>query len=396
MKKNLKVLNLFTMSYMLLVMYIPPSYAGYTFGDPKTEQGAVTLSGYIRGNFQEKDYSYAAKDGKIQFDAVQLKLDYDAKNVFGHFEYRCYQYDRLCDFSTLVDAYVGYKILNKNSLTVGIQPIPFGPTRFWESSLYGGINNTVGLEDAHNIGANLHWEFLSSQTQIDAGYFIHDAGNFFGDSKDAARYTANLVSSDDMAYSNLNEKNMWIARITQDIFPLMNNHLNMKAGASYWYSEIESKSNHQDGNRNAWSIFGILTYDDFTLNLTGGKTEMKTSDSLSTSASKFGSYDSEYLVANDATFYTADVSYQFKDLIEGVNLRPYFMHSSYLKEPSQFKNSQRNIIGLGIDYKNISLISEYILSKNDPFIGGGLNSLAEGDLDQHTNKLLNFTLFYHF
>ena len=32
-------------------------------------------------------------------------------------------------------------------------------------------------------------------------------------------------------------------------------------------------------------------------------------------------------------------------------------------------NSIRNIIGVSIDHKQLSLVAEYIMSKNDPFIG---------------------------
>ncbi|MER8055468.1 hypothetical protein ABS210_18725, partial [Acinetobacter pittii] len=41
------------------------------------------------------------------------------------------------------------------------------------------------------------------------------------------------------------------------------------------------------------------------------------------------------------------------------------------------------------------LVAEYIMSKNDPFIGGTQDSLAKGD-DNQWNKLLNLTLFYYF
>lgn len=67
---------------------------------------------------------------KIRFDAAQLKLDYEHGPLFGHAEYRCYQYDRLCDFSTLVDGYVGYKLNKTDQVVAGVQPIPFGPGRF--------------------------------------------------------------------------------------------------------------------------------------------------------------------------------------------------------------------------------------------------------------------------
>ncbi|HCW4072238.1 TPA: hypothetical protein OXL57_003060, partial [Acinetobacter baumannii] len=55
----------------------------------------------------------------------------------------------------------------------------------------------------------------------------------------------------------------------------------------------------------------------------------------------------------------------------------------------------RNIVGVAWDYKNISLYTEYVMSKNDPFVGGNGSSLAAGD-DGKWNKLLNLMLIYSF
>jgi hypothetical protein len=71
------------------------------------------------------------------------------------------------------------------------------------------------------------------------------------------------------------------------------------------------------------------------------------------------------------------------------------MHSRYNKDLAGSQDSTRNILGVSIDHKQISLVAEYIMSQNDPFIGGTEKSLAVGD-DGKWNKLLNLTLFYYF
>ena len=57
----------------ILVAYISPSYAGISFGESNSETGQLTVSGYVRGNYQVKDYGENADDQKIRFDAAQLK-----------------------------------------------------------------------------------------------------------------------------------------------------------------------------------------------------------------------------------------------------------------------------------------------------------------------------------
>ncbi|MHA3081790.1 hypothetical protein ACX1NX_01095 [Acinetobacter sp. ANC 5383] len=371
-----------------------PTFAGVTFGDAQDDWGALTVSGYVRAKFQDKDYGTTASDHKIQFDAAQLKLDYQAKNVFGHAEYRCYQYDTLCDFSTLVDGYVGYRFNPQQNITVGVQPIPFGPGRFWESTLYGGINNTMGLEDAHNLGVNYHHEI--AKTKVDLAYFATDGGNYVGTSRDAARYTANFVKTSDSTQSTLSEKNMWVGRVSQDLDFASVPALKTTLGGSYWYSDIKNKTTGDDGKRHAWALFGKFAYNNLALTLTGGKTDVSNKDALHPDYSVMGSYDSEYYVANKGTFYTADLSYVFKNVAgKGVNITPYVTYSTFKKDNSADKDSTRNFVGVSMDYKKVSLVAEYIMSKNDPFIGGTTTSLAQGD-DNKWNKLLNLTLFYYF
>lgn len=370
-----------------------PSYAGISFGDANADSGKLTVSGYVRANYQDKDYGEVASDQKIRFDAAQLKLDYERGKLFGHAEYRCYQYDTLCDFSTLVDGYMGYHINETDQLVAGVQPIAFGPGRFWGNSLYGSINTTAGLEDVHNLGLNYHFE-LPSATKFDLGYFAIDGGHYVGTTKDSGRYSANYVKSNDALTSELQEKNMWVGRITQDL-PLAVDGLNTQVGGSYWISDIENKTSSETGRRQAWSLFSKINYGNLGFTLTGGKNDVSNKDNLNPNTSLMGSYDTEYYVSNKATYYTADIGYSFKDVKHIGNITPYFMYSQYDKDQVGSKNSIRNILGVSIEHKKLALTAEYIMSKNDPFIGGNQNSLAMGD-DNEWNKLLNLTMFYYF
>ncbi len=371
-----------------------PTFAGVTFGDPKSERGAVTVSGTLRANYQDKDYGETASDQKLKFDAAILNVAYESPDWFGKFQYRCYQYDTLCDFSTLVQAYAGYRLNSTDNITLGLQPIPFGPGRYWDTSFYAGINNTMGLQDALNLGVNYHFE-TPSATKIDLAYFATDGGNYHGTSKDSARYTANLVSSSDPLKTDLNEKNMWMARVDQDLKFLSTDNLKVSVGGSYWYSDIENKKTSADGERNTWALFNRINYKNLNIVLTGGKQSITNKDALNPNSSTFGSFDGEYDIANEGYFYTVDTSYTFKNVRDSLNVTPYVVFSGFNKKEQGFDDSQRNIVGVAWDYKNVSLYTEYLMSKNDPFVGGTGNSLAAGD-DGKWNKLLNLMLVYNF
>ncbi len=395
--KMLKTINILSLGLLTLGMSMPVM-AGITFGSAESETGALTLSGTLRVNYQDKDYGEAVSDQKIKLDAAILRLAYDSPDWFGKTEYRCYQYDTLCDFSTLVYAYAGYRLNKTNHLTVGLQPIPFGPGRFWDSSFYAGINNTMGLQDIHNLGVNYHFE-MPSATQFDLAYFATDGGNYHGQSKDSARYSANMVKSSDPLQTNLQEKNMWMARVDQDLkflSPFLNHDdLKVSAGASYWYSQIENHKTAENGSRNTWALFNRIGYKNLNIVLTGGRQSITNKDDLTPDSSGFGSFDSEYDIANQGYFYTIDSSYRFDHVSGALSITPYLVFSGFDKKQKQFQNSQRNIAGLAWEYKNTTLYTEYLTSKNDPFVGGTVNSLGKGD-DAKWNKLLNLMLVYNF
>ena len=371
-----------------------PSFAGVTFGDPQSELGALTVSGAVRANYQDKHYGEPASDQKVKFDAAILRLGYESPDWFGQAEYRCYQYDTFCDFSTLVSGYMGYRLNSTDNISVGLQPIPFGPGRYWDSSFYAGINNTMGLQDALNLGVNYHFE-MPSATKVDLAYFATDGGNYHGESKDATRYTGNMVTSSDPLKTDLNEKNMWIARVDQELKFLTTDDLKVSLGGSYWHSDIENKKASADGTRNAWVLFNRINYKNLNIVLTGGKQSISNKDALSPNSSAFGSFDTEYDIANKGYFYTLDTSYVFNNVRDSFNITPYMVLSGFNKKEQGFDDSQRNIVGVAWGYKNVSLYTEYLMSKNDPFVGGTTTSLAAGD-DGKWNKLLNIMLIYNF
>lgn len=372
---------------------ITPSFASdLSLGDANTDLGKLTVSGWLRANIQDKDYS--DNDHKLQFNAAKINVNYDAKKLFGNFEYRCYQFDTLCDFSSLVNANLGYKFNDDNRITAGVQDVPFGPGRGWSTSWYGGIVVNAGLEDIHNLGLDFQSNITNS-TKVDLAYFVGDAGNYVGKGYDSSRYTVNYVKTNVSGDSSYNEKNMFVGRIDQQLPNFNIPDLNLSVGGSYWHSDIENLTSGDTGNRNAWAAFARTNYKGLNITLTGGKNKISNKDPIAPDYSVMGSFDSTYYVANDADFYTADLNYVYKDPNQRFTLTPYLTYSSYVKNKSNYKDSTRNIIGAQLDIKQFSMAAEYIIGKNDVFINGSADSLAAGD-DNSTNRMLNLLFFYNF
>lgn len=390
MQKN--ALNRSIALVVLGCMGLPAYAADLKIGDAKSDLGELSVSGFVRAKYQDK--SWSENDHDLSFDAAQVNLDYTSPKVFGHVEYRCYQYEKLCDFSTLVDAYAGYNINDKHLIQAGLQPVPFGPGRFWESNYYGGVVTQIGLEDIHNLGVKYQGKF-DTGTKVELGYFTGDGGSYSGPySEDASRYTTNFVKPEDPTLTHLDEKNMLIARVQQELGG-MPKGVSTSVGASYWYSDIDNKTLNETGDRKAWSVFANTAYNDLTFGLTVGQNDVDNKDPINPKASLMGSFDDNFMVANKGMFYTADVSYALKNVGKLDAITPYAMYSSYDKSEDGYKNSSRNLVGVATYYKNLAFVAEYIMGKNDFLIGGPADSYAEGS-DGKTHKLLNLQLYYNF
>ena len=188
---------------------------------------------------------------------------------------------------------------------------------------------------------------------------------------------------------------MWMARINQPLNFLTHEDLKVSVGGSYWWSEIDNNKNSAQGTRQAWALFNSINYKNLAVSLTAGQLNINNKDALSPYASTFGSFESEYLLANQGYFYTFDTHYTFNNVKGALNITPYMVYSGFDKTQKGFADSMRHIMGAAFDYKKFSVYAEYVMSKNDPFIGGTADSLALGD-DGRWNTLLNLTFIYNF
>ncbi|WP_144424785.1 hypothetical protein [Acinetobacter equi] len=370
-----------------------PVFAGkLSIGDATSMPGELSVSGFLRAKYQDK--SWTENDHKLTFDAARINLDYKSPQLYGHIEYRCYQFDKLCDFSTLVDAYIGYNFNQQHHIQAGLQVVPFGPGRFWESNYYGGVMTQIGLEDIHNLGIKYQGKF-DTGTQVEVGFYPGDGGSYAGPySEDASRYSTNFVKPEDGSITHLDETNMFIVRVKQDIDYLAED-ISSNVGASYWMSDIDNKTFSTTGKRHAWAMFGHLNYKNFELIATIGKNDVDNADPVTPNASLMGSFDDNFMVANKGVFYTMDLAYSFKNVGKFKKIQPHFMYSKYAKSESGFKDSSRHILGISAYYNNLLFVADYIVGKNDFLIGGPGDSYALGSADKNEN-MLNLQVSYLF
>ena len=72
------------------------------------EEANFQFSGVVNSNYQYKEYA-ATDKSKAKFNDLTLYLNYQKDQWSGAVTARCYQFDELCDFTVLSDAYFSYQ-----------------------------------------------------------------------------------------------------------------------------------------------------------------------------------------------------------------------------------------------------------------------------------------------
>ncbi len=93
-------------------------------------------------------------------------------------------------------------------------------------------------------------------------------------------------------------------------------------------------------------------------------------------SSTIGAFDYPYQVANKGKYLVNEINYTFAQPFHQLtNIKPYISHSRFFKDEEGYKDSERLIAGIYFNYKAIGIQGEYIMSKNDPMVGGGQMAL---------------------
>lgn len=369
-----------------------------SLGDPKTDVGQVKLSGAIRTRYLSQDYQDQANEGSNnnwRLADIKLILNYENPKWLATVDARCYEYDQLCDAVFLSDAWVGYKISDRQRFTVGVQPVEFGFGRFWGSSYYETLMNTVGFEDVSALG--LRYQINHNDYHLGLGFYPTDGGNYKGTSKDSSRYSPAYVEADDLATGTyLEERNMWIGRMSKSFHIDAIEGLSTELGTSFWYSDLKNKKNGLNGSRHNWNAFAQTQYNAWQWMFLVGKQSVNNRDEIQPDTSTLGAFDSNYQLANKTKYLVNEINYSFDRPFHKIeNIKPYVSYSRIYKEQSGDQDSDRLIAGVSFNYKAIGIQGEYIWSRNDPMTGASSDGLAQGDRNGW-NQMLYLALGYYF
>lgn len=376
--------------------------------------GTWTLNGAIRarvdGLYDDADPRSGARRSSryAGFDTLILKGAYESDTLFAAVQYHFYgggfPYTREAGYRGIAGevnfpayAYAGWKLSATDSVTVGINQVPFAIVPYFGISYLETLGFPLGIEDVHNLG--IKYSYTGPDLNWQLAYYPADGGKWVGISRDSARYSANLVAAD--AYvpfgSNNSERDMLVGRV--EYTPYRTEAASITLGASVWHSRIRNIDTRRDGTKQQEALHAIATYGPWTVRAIGMRQDIDPRNPGRRDLVTLGSFDGSYTVATKGTFVSGELAYKIPEVGPFSAVVPYLNYSTFLKDKAAFRNSERVILGAALTVRDVAglfLYPEIRFGRNDPYTGAGqyLTGLGPGGDDRWKTTVFTSIGYY--
>ena len=351
----------------------------------------IKVGGAVRFQYSYEDYNDANTDrgGDLDFDVFRLDVNGSIGDVTLSAQYRWYQY-----MNVIHHADVGYKFSDNWEGKVGITQVPFGNLNYNSNNFFFSSGYYAGLEDDYDAGLSFTGKY--DKHDIRVAYFLNDEkGGVDGYSGDKThRYSYDVVGIRDFAggegiwsapAQEMGESNTINLRYTYNFFS------NTEVGVSLLSGDLEGGSGVGSvGDHTAYAFhvnskienIGIMfQVSEYEYDLDNG------SDAVAVGAWAF--YDT---IPTEATSYNLNLSYsQSVSLGPITNLTYYNDYNLVTDKSAGLDDTTMNATGVAISAGGVYAYVDFVIAKNQPFLGGTLVGNADD-----WNKRLNINIGYYF
>lgn len=352
-------------------------------------ESGLKIGGALRARY---DYTFdnVQNVSKLSFDTFRIDVNYDSPTFYGSAQYRFYGGAYPYDYTDEVGrinfpawAWVGYKTSDSTRVVAGINQMPFGLLPYVSSTFYQSLVNVVGLEDVHNLGAK--FQYKSGPVDLQLGFYPADGGDWAGTSRDANRYSVNVVHADSYVTggSNNEERNIAVGRLAYTF--RHSEESSSEIGVSALHSTLHNADTGDDGDRRAYALHYGGKFGAVGVLAEAGRQSMSPRNPSATGDDTvtFGAYDGSFNVASKGNFYSGEVSYALPWTLGPVkNITPYLNYSIFTKDKSGFKDSHRVIAGAYFSAGPLFIYTEMRWGRNDPYTGDFVSGAAAGGEDK--------------
>ena len=363
---------------------------------PASPKKGLKVGATLRGRYDLRFNDVSGSGAKrtsshLSFDTLALTADYTSDRFFGAAQYRFYGgnfiYGKSAGYREypgevrfLMYAYGGAKLTESDSITAGVQPVPFDD-RYWGSSILDDLAFVYGFEETYNLGVKFRHE--TPRYRVEVGFFPSSGPAGGGISSDSSRYSTNISKADSYVPdgSRNDERNMLIGNVSYTL--AATETVKLSATISGWLSTIHNFDTRADGSKRVfaasltgskgpWHAKTLVARQDIDPR-NPGRNDMIT----------VGGFDASYNIATKGTYVFGELGRSVDTGSLPFNITPYVNYGRFFKDAAGFKDSERLDIGAVWSSKKsqrIKVYSEFLMGRNDPYVGAGqfISGAAQG------------------
>jgi len=380
--------------------------AGGREGDPppadeEPQKPELHVGGALRINAFYKSWDQENKDlgGDLAFDTFRINVDGAYKGIGVSAEYRFYQ-----GYNMLHHGYVDYTFENSTKLLVGVSRVPFGLLPYASHNWFFNITYYLGLEDDYDAGVQVI--LPGDNLDLAFAFYKTDEGSYTGDSIDSARYSYDVVHTDEneLGYAGVlgprtnTEVNQLNARATYTLGH--GGESSTEIGVSAMYGGLYNSTSTETGRHWAGALHLNGNYGRFNVMLEALQYGFEPENPAGQD-DRFivkGAYDAPYKVASEGSIYMANIAYTLPVKGGPLDSITFYNDFSYLrKSEDSFTDSAQNVLGALVAAGKLYTYIDAAFGKNHPWIGPDYGrALAEGDPDAGWELRFNINIGYYF
>ena len=339
----------------------------------------VNFGAALRFNYKYTTWNEANKSqyGTMSYDMFRLSTVADYKNILLNAEYRFYSANN--GGGMLKRGWIGYRLNDRHTFTIGLTPVPFGLQPYTSNSYFFNINYYVGLEDDDDLGISYTYNY--ENWNIGVGFFKNsDLLASDGGEQSLNRYSYDIVGD----YREINA-------LAVNVAYKLGKVLQSEIGLSALYGNVLNNTSFDKKQRYAFAVYYYGKIDAI---------ELKTQYSIYNNGIEkveVGAFGASYLIPGQAQTLSACLSYNFAFNDKFIdNIQVYNDYSVMFEKNTTSNLSHQNILGCSLTMGPILCYFDFAFGKNQPWLGNEWsNAFYNGDSGWNTRINLNIGYYFN-
>lgn len=362
--------------------------------EPETKPQGIKIGGAIRTNYSHTSYEEGSQDrgGDFDFDIFRLNFSGDVGDVSLNAEIRFFEY-----MTAVKYAYAAYDFADDWQVQAGITKVPFGNWPYNSHNYFFSTGYYIGLEDDHDMGV-LFKRKIADNWQLDLGFFKNDEQggvDAYVDNR-SDRYSYDVIgfrSADEGIYADPSEQGGNPIGEYNTFSGRYGYHFEHDGGKTEVGFSALAGGLHDGvdraGDYNAWAMHLNSTIGAWNLQLQHSEYDYNIDNTNRMAVGAYSFFDS---IASQATMTNANVAYSVPvEWGPVTNLQFYNDYGIIYDKSDNTDNTWMNVTGVSITAGGLLTYVDYVLAKNQPFVGGSV----AGNSDE-TERRFNINVGYYF